>query len=1390
MAERSLTVRLIGDDRSLRAATGRSTTAMGKFANFAKTAAKVGAAGIVTGTVMSVKAFADFDKSMTESLAIMGDVSSAQKREMVDAAREVGRETKFSAKEAAEAYFFLASAGLDAKQSIKALPQVAAFAQAGNFDLATATSLAADAQSALGLASDKAGEHMLGLTRVTDVLVKGNILANAEVDQLSESLTNKAGAAAKVLGKDIEETTAVLAAFAGQGVKGQVAGNALNIVWRDLQTAALKNKAAFEEQGIAVFNSAGEMRNTAAIVGQLERALGDMSDEEKKATLAKLGFKEESQAFVLTLLGTSSQIRDFERDLRKAGGTTQTVADKQLRGLSGAVELLRGEVEDGALALGGALAPTLQKAAEWMRGFIGEVRTGTGAGGDFRTTVESLANTLIPIGAAVGSVSVELAQFTLGLASSKAGIVTLSAIAGGLVGRLVALGAVWAVGKIIAFASAIGSAVTMVRTAIQITTSLRAAIGLLTASTIGLRAAMLTSGIGAIAVVAGVAIGALTALNSTSSKTVSTYQALRNMMSGLEASSERLENARKGERNAAQRVKDAEQRLLRARREHGPNSQRAAQAEIKYAEALDDSARATRRLRNMERVHGAERRATMAVLRVDIRKLARETEHANTVRAAEAEGLKGLLSMYRRGEVGLGQLRTRLRQYREAAEEADKKNRNLNETIARAAQELGPKQARALEKLADGARKSFRQVDPLARSLNRLPRRKKTDVEVDIKIGDVGFGGGGPGGSGSGWPLSEHIDTKVRQKVRSAAANDPMGLLGAASGLSGLTGTAPGNVEGFTPIAGGYGLSMTSGYRPGDDGYHGTNRARDYSNSSGPTSQMMAFARFMAAVFGPILRELIYSPLGFSIKDGVRVPPYAVGDHFDHVHVALQRGGFAFAGATGTMVPGYGSGDKVPVSILAEPNESIFVLNRNATAAAQALAGLNAVVPRFQGRFQGGGVAWGKLVGSHWDNNELATLAHVVGMPSPGLMARYAQGESGGDADARNVNTDGSVDTGLWQINSVHGFSGDLTDPLVNARAAKSVLASQGLGAWYASPTGPRGKVDPDLAARIRSGGATGAGSGPPTKEQRQTIGGLRNRAERILDEAQDLKGEYKKRGGTKKGRRELDRALRFAREAAKAARAGNTEEAKDLITRSRETIGKSRDSLKGAREGVFTPGMKAGKVPAALTGVPGAKGLFSSPGLTPDQRYEASESLLTLAERTEGTEDDSAIYSYQLGAAERRRKALQKELKRINDRLRKGGLTKAQRQKLAAKRDQVIEELTNVQSRIGAAREGMAGLNEGEGEDPHLAAIEKQTEAIEKAREAEEEHTRMIEEQKAEVEALRKEMELNRHIAESELGTAAAVAKRALADIISGELGPRSYHRAQTAGAGTVGSL
>ena len=293
----------------------------------------LGAAGLVMALSSATRGFIEFDQAMTSSLAIMGDVNTSMRREMIGTAREVAKEVNYSASQVGEAYYFLASAGLDAAQSVASMPAVAAFARAGMFDLAKATDLATDAQSALGLASKDAQVNLHNMTRVTDVLVKANTLANASVEQFATALTSEAGAALKTFGKDIEEGVAVLAAFADQGVKAEVAGSGLSRILRLMSSAAVNNAEAYERLNIRVWDSQGNMRNLADIIGDLEKTTASMSDQTRVAALEQLGFQARVQGVILPLLGTSEKIREYERALRDAAGTTQDVSDKQMLSL-------------------------------------------------------------------------------------------------------------------------------------------------------------------------------------------------------------------------------------------------------------------------------------------------------------------------------------------------------------------------------------------------------------------------------------------------------------------------------------------------------------------------------------------------------------------------------------------------------------------------------------------------------------------------------------------------------------------------------------------------------------------------------------------------------------------------------------------------------------------------------------------------------------------------------------------------------------------------------------------------------------------------------------------------------------------------------------------------
>ena len=430
---------LVGRDTQFRrmmdAAEGRVQSAGRSIGQFGATMTRNVTLPLAAAGGAIVKFGGDFDAAMTRSTAIMGDMSEAMRRDMAQAAIEVSTTTSFAANEAAEAYFYLASAGLDAAQSIEALPAVATFAQAGAFDLALATDLLTDAQSALGMASSDAAENLANMTRIGDVLVQANTLANASVQQFASALTNGVAPAARNAGIEVEEVTAVLATLADQGLKGEAAGTALTGVLSVLPRIAGQNAAEFERLGIRIFDAEGNMRGLADIVEDVTVGLDGMSDEQQAAAFAAMGLNRNILDTMRQLMGTSDQIREYEASLRGAAGTMDEVASKQLETLQEQMKLLKDQVLAVGLAFYDDWEPALRSANESLQEMTVAIRA-------MDPETRKLTTTIALIAGSVGIAAVALSKLIAAIGSTigafKAIVVAGATVVGFLGGPLTA----------------------------------------------------------------------------------------------------------------------------------------------------------------------------------------------------------------------------------------------------------------------------------------------------------------------------------------------------------------------------------------------------------------------------------------------------------------------------------------------------------------------------------------------------------------------------------------------------------------------------------------------------------------------------------------------------------------------------------------------------------------------------------------------------------------------------------------------------------------------------------------------------------------------------------------------------------------------------------------
>lgn len=336
--------------------------ALGKAGKVAGAAIAAASTAIVGFGASSVAAGAEFDKSMSQVAATMGytvddlndstSEASQNFNKLRNFAQEMGSTTAFSASQAADALNYMALAGYDTETSIKMLPSVLDLAASGSMDLARASDMVTDTQSALGLSI---GET----STLVDQMAKTASKSNTSVAQLGDAMLTIGATARNVSGGTTELST-VLGVLADNGIKGAEGGTHLRNMILSLQSPTKDGKAALEELGVTVYDTDGNMRSMIDIVGDLSNGLGDLDQASKDAMLNDI-FNKTDLAAVNALLGTSAERFDeLTTAIEGADGAAKNMANTQLDNLAGDVTMFKSALEGAQIAISDQLTPTLR----------------------------------------------------------------------------------------------------------------------------------------------------------------------------------------------------------------------------------------------------------------------------------------------------------------------------------------------------------------------------------------------------------------------------------------------------------------------------------------------------------------------------------------------------------------------------------------------------------------------------------------------------------------------------------------------------------------------------------------------------------------------------------------------------------------------------------------------------------------------------------------------------------------------------------------------------------------------------------------------------------------------------------------------------------------------
>jgi uncharacterized protein YukE len=347
----------VGD--SAERSQSKASGAFGKLSQLAKknsadmdrvgNAAMVAGGAIVAGLGVGIKAFADFDQAMSAASAALPQ-AGAQMESLRQLAITLGKDTQFSATEAAQGVTELAKAGVEAGDIMGGgLKGALDLAAAGQLDVAEAAETAATAMTMFKL-SGKDVPH------IADLLAAGAGKAQGSVRDMGMAL-KQAGLVAAQTGLTIEETTGGLAAFASAGLIGSDAGTSFKSMLQRLTPQSQEAKKVMDELGISAYDSQGNFIGLANFAGKLRDSMKDLTPEARKLTDNWYGDLERLSGAVDTVfVQNGSAANDALRSL------TQTV--------EGAVEAfgsLPGWVQQGALGLTGLTGVALLAGGAFLK---------------------------------------------------------------------------------------------------------------------------------------------------------------------------------------------------------------------------------------------------------------------------------------------------------------------------------------------------------------------------------------------------------------------------------------------------------------------------------------------------------------------------------------------------------------------------------------------------------------------------------------------------------------------------------------------------------------------------------------------------------------------------------------------------------------------------------------------------------------------------------------------------------------------------------------------------------------------------------------------------------------------------------------------------------------
>lgn len=320
----------------------------------------IGAGAAVSVLKSSVESYANLEDQVRRNKAIMG-ATVQQEKQLMQQTRDLGRSTKFTAQEVAEAQMYQAMAGMKTNEVLEMTPKLLKMSIAAGSDFAQTSDIVTDNLTAFGMS-------LKDSDRLMDVMVATSNNANTNVQMLGEAYKYVAATSRNF--ESFEDVNILLGVLADNGIKSGQAGRNLAGIYRRLANPSKQVGNALKDLNIQLYDQQGHFRGLKALSDDLKIATAGLTQEERNRYLTMIAGGE-GMKILASIMGTTEEnYNKVANAVRNSSGATDKFANDMSNTTANKIAQFKSAIDDLKISLGEAFAPI---ATRWMEDFMKRV---------------------------------------------------------------------------------------------------------------------------------------------------------------------------------------------------------------------------------------------------------------------------------------------------------------------------------------------------------------------------------------------------------------------------------------------------------------------------------------------------------------------------------------------------------------------------------------------------------------------------------------------------------------------------------------------------------------------------------------------------------------------------------------------------------------------------------------------------------------------------------------------------------------------------------------------------------------------------------------------------------------------------------------------------------